>query len=177
MSVLIEAISVIIRADALLKAFNGDWEAFKAIVPNKTLCADNEVVRVGFMTPDDVESFIKKLEKYGLTFLRNDESVDIAVVDQMRGPIKKCAWIEFGHVDMSDGGQRVAACRLVGSELMQIVTPPDWVYEKSLSSSYGFVPTEHKDKGLKYLRHENELDVYLNPVTGEEVYVGRTGDS
>jgi hypothetical protein len=60
---------------------------------------------------------------------------------------------------------------------MQVVTPPGWVYEKSLSSSYGYVPTGHKDGGLKYLRHEDGLDVYLNTLTGAEVYVGRTGES
>jgi hypothetical protein len=177
MAVLIEAISVVIRADALRKSFNGDWEGFKSIVPNQTLCADNEIARVGFMTPDDVESFIKKLEKYGLIFLSDEQSVDIAVVDQLRGPSTKCKWLEFGHVNMRKGGQKVAACRLAGSELMQVVTPPNWIYEKSLSSSYGFVPTEHKEKGLKYIKHENGLDVYLNPVTGEEVFVGRTGET
>ena len=71
----------------------------------------------------------------------------------------------------------MATCRLVDSDLMEIVTPEGWEYENSLSSSYGFVPTEYADKGLKYLRHENGTDVYLNPVTGEEVYVGRTGES
>ncbi len=177
MAVLIEAISVVIRADSLLKTFPGGWEGFKAIVPNQTLCADKEIVRIGFMTPDDVESFIKKLEKKGLTYLHDDKSVDIAVVDQLRGPTAKCDWLEFGHVNMKTGRQKVAACRLVGSELMQVVTPPDWSYQESLSSSYGFVPTEHAAKGLKYLRHENGLDVYLNPITGEEVYVGRTGES
>ena len=55
-----------------------------------------------------------------------------------------------------------------------VVTPPGWEYDKSLSSSYGFVPNEHIEKGLKFLRHENGLDVYLNPLTGEEVFVGRT---
>jgi len=177
MAVLIEAISVVIRADALLKVFHGDWEGFKRIVPNQTLCVDNEIVRVGFMTPDDVKSFIKKLEVIGLTFLRDDQSVDIAVVDQMKGLSARCQWLEFGHVNMTEGGQRVAVCRLVGSDVMQVVTPPEWEYEKSLSSSYGFVPTEHLEKGLKYLRHENGLDVYLNPATEEEVYVGRTGET
>jgi hypothetical protein len=46
MSVLIEAISVVMRADELLKKFPGGWDAFKGIVPNQTLCADNEIVRV-----------------------------------------------------------------------------------------------------------------------------------
>ena len=99
MAVLIEAISVVIRADSLLKAFNDEWEAFKAIVPNKTLCADNEIVRIGCMTPDDVESFIKKLEENGLTFLVDDKSVDVAVVDQRRGLTIKCDWLEFGHAN------------------------------------------------------------------------------
>ncbi len=85
MAVLIEAISVVVRADSLLKSFNGNWEAFKEIVPNQTLCADNEIVRVGFMTPTDVESFINKLEKHGLVFIGNGESLDTCVVDQIKG--------------------------------------------------------------------------------------------
>ena len=71
----------------------------------------------------------------------------------------------------------MAACRLVNSQVQEIITPDEWNYDSSLSSSYGFVPTEHAEKGLKYLRHENGLDVYLNPTTGKEVYVGRTGES
>jgi len=152
----------------------GNWENFKSVVPNLTLCADNGIVCVEFMTPDDVELFINILIEHGLTFLHNDESVDIAVVDQNRGLTKTCYLIEFDHVNMNNRSQRVAACRLTGSEVMQVVTPPDWVFEKSLSSSHGFVPTEYIDKGMKYLRLENGVDVYLNPLTGKEVYIGRT---
>jgi hypothetical protein len=177
MAVLIEATSVVIRADALMQKFPGGWEAFKRIVPNQTLCADNEIVRVGFMSPQDVESFVKKLQGAGLEFLRDNEAIDIAVADQMRGFTSKCTWLEFGHVDTSGEGQRVAACRLVGSQVMQVVTPPGWKFEGSLSSTFAFVPSEHTAKGMKYLRNENGVDVYLNPITGKEMYVGRTGES
>jgi len=177
MAVLIEAISVVARADALLTKFPGGWDAFKLIVPNQALCADNEIVRVGFMAPQDAESFVKKLQSAGLEFLRDGEAIEVAVVDQMRGPTSRCKWLEFGHVNMGGNGPRVAVCRLVGSQVMQVVTPPDWKFEGSLSSTFGFVPSEHAKKGLKYLRHENGLDVYLNPLTGEEVYVGRVGES
>ena len=177
MAVLIEATSVVILADALLKRFPGGWEAFKRIVPNKTLCADNEIVRVGFMSPQDVESFVKKLQGAGLEFLRDDDAIDIAVADQMRGLTSKCTWLEFGQIDMSGEGQRVAACWLVGRQLTQVVTPPGWKFEGSLSSTFGFVPSEHAAKGMRYLRHENGLDVYINPITCKEIYVGRTGDS
>ncbi len=176
MAVLIEAISVVIRADAILNKFPGGWDGFKNIVPNQTLCADNEIVRVGFMSPQDVESFVSKLQSNGLEFLRSGEAIDIAVVDQMRGLTSECSWLKFGHVNMGDNGPRVAACRLTGSQVMQVVTPPGWEYASSLSSTYAFVPTEHAEKGMKFIRHENGLDVYLNPITGEEMYVGRTGE-
>lgn len=177
MAVLVESISVVIRADALLTKFPGGWEGFKRIVPNQTLCADNELVRVGFMTPTDVEPFINKLQKAGLVFLNNGEAVEIVVADQMRGFTSKCNWAEFGRVNMDrKDRQEVAACRLVGSRVMQVVTPPGWQFEGSLSQKFGFVPTEHATKGMKYLRHENGLDVYLNPITGKEMYVGRTGE-
>ena len=78
---------------------------------------------------------------------------------------------------MSGEGQRVAVCRLVGSQLTQVVTPPGWKFEGSLSSTFGFVPSEHAAKGMRYLRHEHGLDVYINPITCKEIYVGRTGDS
>lgn len=176
MAVLVESISVVIRVDALLKKFPGGCEGFKEIVPNQTLCADNELVRVGFMTPQDVEPFIAKLQEAGLEFLREGEAVEIVVADQIRGFTSKCNWAEFGRVNIGgQATQEVAAARLVGSGVMQVVTPPNWCFEGSLSQTYIFVPTEHEKKALKYLRHENGLDVYFNPLTGKEVYVGRTG--
>jgi hypothetical protein len=176
MAVLVEAISVVIRADAVLEKFPGGWDGFKAIVPNQTLCADNEIIRVGFMYPQDVESFVKKLQRCGLEFLRDGEAIDIAVADQMRGLTSGCGWLEFGRVTIGDDERRIAVCRLVGSEVTELVTPPDWTFENSLSSSFAFVPNEHVGKGMKFLRHENDLDVYLDMLTGKEMYVGRVGE-
>lgn len=176
MAVLVESISVLIRAEALLGKFPGGWEAFEAIVPNQTLCADNELVRVGFMTPHDVESFIDRLKKAGLEFQKEGEAIDIAVADQMRGFTSPCRWAEFGRVNLGrgNGAQEVAAARLIGSRVTQVVTPPRWTFEGSLSQTFGVVPTEHATRGLKFLRREGGLDIYLNSLTGKEVHVGRT---
>ncbi len=174
MAVLIEAISVVIRADVLTEKIPGGWDEFKRLVPNKTLCADNEIVRVGFMVPQDVEAFVDRLETMGLKYLRNGKAVDIAVVDQVRGPTAKCEWLEFGRVNIVDSETEVSTCRLVGSKSSEVVTPPGWIFEKSLSSTFGFVPTDQVGTELKFLRHENGLDVYLNSITGKEVYIGRT---
>lgn len=177
MAVLIEAISVITRIDTILNAVPGSWDGFKRIVPNSTLCADTEIARVGFMSPVDVESYIKKLTGLGFEFLRDGAAIDIAVVDQIRGLTSACTWLQFGRVPRGDRGDRVAACRLTGSKSKVLVMPLDWKFEDSLSSTYAFVPNEHMKKALQYLRHENGLDVYYNPLTDKEGFVGRTGES
>jgi hypothetical protein len=124
------------------------------------------------MSPADVEAFVRQLEAAGLVYLRNGEAVDIAVVDQLRGPICRCDWIEFGHIEVQ--GARVATCRLPGST-ENLVTPDKWHYAGSLSATYGFVPLGAEEKSLRFLRHESGLDVYFNHLTGKEIYVGRTG--
>lgn len=86
MAVLVEAISVIVRRDAITARFSGGWHQFLAIVPNSTMCSDEDLARVGFMSPPDIEAFVRRLEKGGLTFVRDGQAVDIVVVDQMRGP-------------------------------------------------------------------------------------------
>ena len=175
MAVLIEVISVVIRADRLLDVYPGGWDAFKNDVPNATMCADNELVRVGFMTPQDVEGYIEKLYGLGLTYLENGTAQDMVVIDQMRGPAVPCTWAEFGHINLdNDPKKRVAVCRLKGSSQMVLARPDGWEYEQSLSASYGYVPIEHVEKSLTFLRHEEGLDVYRNDMTGEEVYIARS---
>jgi hypothetical protein len=143
MAVLVEAISVITRIDAILKSVPGGWDGFKRTVSNDTLCADTEIARVGFMSPVDVESFIKRLTGFGLEFLRDGAAVDIAVTDQIHGIISKCNWLQFGRIPSGDKINRVAACRLTGSTIKSLIAPPSWKFEKSLSSTYAFVPNEH----------------------------------
>jgi hypothetical protein len=176
LAVLAEAISVVIRCDRLLAVFGNDWNAFKAIVPNQTLCADNELVRVGFMSPTDVEGFVDALRGRGLTYLVDGVAKDLVIVDQLRGPLARCDWIGFGHIS-SDGdpNKKVASCRTDGSTQSVVVMPEGWRFDQSLSASFGFVPNEHIDKSLNSLRHEGGLDVYENELTGREVFIGRTG--
>ncbi len=174
MAVLAEGISVVIRADRLLEAFENDWDAFKAMVPNKTLCADDDLVRVGFMVPADVQAFADSLAARGLTYVADGAAQHLVVVDQMRGPLVRCDWIEFGQIDLDgDPKQRVAACGLIGSTQSVVITPEGWSFENSLSSSFGSVPNEQDEKSLTFLRHQDGMDVYHNRLTGKEVFIGR----
>ena len=174
MAILVEGISVIIRRMTIEDSYPGGWTAYAENAPNKTLCADEEIVRVGFMTPSDVETYVRDLEGYGLQFQVDGKARDMAVADQLRGLTTPCDWLEFGHVDMESSSKRCAACRLKGSTSQALITPEGWQFEGSLSQTFGFVPSEYIDRSLKFLRHQNGVDVYLNEVTGEEVFVGRT---
>jgi len=176
-AILIEAISVVIRRSAIDSKYPGGWEAFVNDCPNQTLCADSALARVGFMSPVDVESFIKHLENIGFIYLQDNTAIDMVVADQQRGLAAKSIWVEFGHVNLDgDATKRVAACQIADGADEPLLTPDGWEYEGSLSQTYAFAPTEHVDKSLEFLRHENGLDVYFNKLTGKEVYLGRTGE-
>jgi hypothetical protein len=132
MSVLVEAISVIVRVDAIHEKFPGGWIGFKDLIPNQTLCSDNELARVGFMTPEDAKNFVNWLESAGLIYHDGGKAKDLVVVDQLRGPMVSCDWVEFGHVG---GNERVAACRLTGSMQAVLMRPEGWSFEGSLSQT------------------------------------------
>ena len=52
--VLCEAYSVIIRKHAIDKYYRGGWADFIKIVPNPSMCNDEELVRVGFLRPEAI---------------------------------------------------------------------------------------------------------------------------
>lgn len=175
MAILIEAISVVLKADSVISKYPGGWERFVVDAPNQTLCADGELVRVGFMTPQDAKAFVERLAHHGLVYLRDGRAHDLVVVDQQRGFAAPCDWAEFGRVDwQGDSAKKVAACRAVFSQRSELVTPDGWAYDGSLSAKFTFIETGWTPEFMDFLRHENGLDVYKDLRTGKEVYVGRT---
>lgn len=175
MAVLIEGLSVVIRIPTILKAYPGGKAEFEAHVPNRSWCADGELIRVGFMHPMDIKAYVAHLESMGLTFRQDGKAVDLVVADQRDGFTLPCSWAEFGYTNWQDDPQkRIAVCQLVGGNCPSIFTPPGWTYEKSLSSQFRFVPEGWAREFLQFLRNENGVDVYRDLRTGQEVYVGRT---
>ncbi len=174
MAVLVEATSVIIRVQAIHDRYPGGWQSFVQELMNQTFCSDNELARIGFMNPDDCKTSVGSLDRHGIIFLKDGRSQDLVVADQLRGFTVACDWADFGRVGIRPG-QTVSAVQLRDTANRQVFCPDDWKYEGSLSQQFGFVPTGTEHKSLRFLRHEQGLDVYLNLVTGKEVYVGRTG--
>lgn len=153
MAVLVEAISVITRADSVKGMMAGGIRAFLRLVPNETFCYDGELFRVGFMDPRHVEQFISELSAKGLIFLKGGRAVDIAVVDQLQGPTTTVPWLEYGRFPIGgDPEKNVALCWLFEGrrkgagihfkgDSMKAVMPEGWVYENSLSARCHFIPT------------------------------------
>ena len=140
MAVLCEAISVIIKKSSIDTFYVGGWNAFTSNIPNQTICSDGELVRIGFFSPKDVETFIFSLESQGLVFQKpSTRKNDIIVVDQHRGPTLHCDWIEFGKFNIEEN-IKVSMCWLfeenrkdMGIHLkdlkMKLATPKGWKAE------------------------------------------------
>ncbi len=172
MAVLIEGISLVIRRQAIAANLPGGWQAFVRIVPNQTLCADPEIARVGFMALDDAQQFVAILQGRGFTFLRGGAAVDIAPVDQLAGLKAPASWLEFGYVNLDGNGPRVAACRLKGSLISEIVLPPGWTHAESLTSNFTYVPSNQIAERLESVEQDGGLDTYRDRARETTAYVG-----
>ena len=182
MAVLVEAISVVIRRDAIERSYELGWQGFLKDVPNATFCADTELARVGFMHPEEVERFTDLLSSRGLVFLSDGECVDISVVDQQRGPTMPCHWLEFGQFGYGDNSGRISACWFfegprvenglhMKSENLEVAMPAGWDYENSLSAQFTFISNDQTDERLRLLHTEDGLDVFLDTEKGHKVFM------
>ena len=149
MAVLVEGISVLVRKDSIQNKMTGGDASFKLLIPNPTFCEDEQLARVGFLSPDGVGAFIDELKNVGLTFLENDKAIDFAVCDQQRGLTTECDWLEFSHLSIEGGkvgaawlfdGERIGAGIHMPSANMKLATPPGWTFKNSLSEGFQFIP-------------------------------------
>jgi hypothetical protein len=130
---------------------SGGDAQFRLLIPNATLCEDDELTRVGFLNLAEVGSYIDKLKHVGLTFMEDGKCIDIVVCDQQTGPTAKCDWIEFCHVSFDDG--EVGAAWLYEDERkgfgihmrstsFMLATPFGWQFKDSLSDKFRFLPND-----------------------------------
>lgn len=192
MAVLVEGASIIVRRDSIDARFKGGWEAFKDILPTSPSCWDDNIVGVYFMDPRDADAFIEVLEMGGLVHLKDDNCVDMAVVDQKNGPIHSARWLQFvpDHFPTDGSDNKVSGCWFIRDTLrnmygirmpdgwepggrIMFYVPKDWSYETSISKVCRSIPREEVRDRLKFLRREGRVDVYLDRKTGKEVYTGR----
>lgn len=174
MAVLIEGISVVVRCDKNLGAYQGGVAQFKRDVPNDSLRADGKLAAVTFLNPVDVETYVRTLESRGLRFKDESGALDIVVVDQRSGFCFPCSWAEFGRTEWNGESDKEVSVCAVGADLPQPVVVPDgWSFDRSLSASHRFIGEQGLPPAMRLVRREEELDVYLDDATGVEFFSRR----
>lgn len=129
MSVLVEALTVVIRRDRLSAIHPRAVDQFLKSAPNKTARSDSHLVAIGFMNPDDVRVYVRTLEQEaGFRHLEDGESIDIAVVSQIGGLTAPCRWLAVGT-----DNRGVVHAWLKGTQPGPIAAFSGWVFDGSMS--------------------------------------------
>ena len=178
MSVLLECYSVIVKNSKIISDFPGGMNGFMESMPGGHYCTDGEIIRVGFMHPDDTEKYIQFLESLGLVILKDDKAVDICVIDAWAGAWMDCEWLLVGDFFPEDyPNKRILYARLVNSKLKSvkkledIAVPEVWTIKRNIFSDKDFEPSMEEDH--EYIGREGNLDVYFDKKRGKKVYLGR----
>lgn len=170
MAVLVEAISVIVRRDALDARYAGGSDRYVADCPNATACADAHLVRVGFMDPASVGEHVRALEGHGLVHLDHDHRAhDMVVIDQLHGPTSACEWVDYGHISID--GNTIAAARFAEDQSSQFFTPTGWCYDNSLTKTHRFIPSDEAGRTVKFVREHDGISEYIDLETGKPLFL------
>ena len=165
MAIALEAFCIVVRISGLEPL--GGLEGFQALAINGTFCHDEDLARYSFMDRSDAVEFIGDLQLRGL-HASDDPSSNLVLVDSFDGNAQPhCDWFQMAEYKKSRIGW------LTGSEPRTISAPQGW--NPDAESRIYRMSNEEAAKRLKFLRRENNVEVFLDTETGEELFVGRTG--
>jgi hypothetical protein len=165
MSVLIEAISIVVPNDVLQGHYPQGVEGFARDCPNATFCTDGRISRVAFMSARDTGFFLQLLRACGLDYRPEGAAGGVIVVDQNTGPAQPCVWLEFGH---NEAG--IALAWHAGHRPGKPVVPYGWDHERIDALQYA--PGTPFPRRLRYLRTEDSQDWFQDRRTGELLCIG-----
>ena len=131
MSVLVEALSVVIRRVTLDAYYPGGTDSYLQLANSEAssarlACADEELTSVSFLRDADAKQWINDLGQHNIIHLSGDESWEIVCVDQRLGPTEPCDWVEW--LIHPDG---YSHCWLAGTKPGRLITPEDWAPSQS----------------------------------------------
>lgn len=166
MSVLLEALAVVLRGATLEGRDGTAPDLYGRIIANDTFRADGRLAAVSFRSPHDVGELCDALIAAGLVLDEDDAFVDVAVVDQFRGPTRDCAWLDcYAH---DDG---YALCCPAGEDPGDMTAYEGWSPDQR--PDLEFIDSGEMGERLRFLRREGNRDVFLDRDSGEEVFIER----
>ncbi|MDF1661316.1 MAG: hypothetical protein P1V97_06070 [Planctomycetota bacterium] len=168
MAIAVEGYSVIAIQARIEEKYSGGIEALSSKVPNATELRDDELWQCSFMAMADAESFLLEIQKGGMD---NEKGAnpDLVIVNEFDGSVTPyCEWLQVRPWEKG----RIAWFE--GSNPDTVVARKGW----SPETGSGLQFAEAKSmEDLEFLRMEDNIEVYKDKETGEEVYIGRSGTS
>jgi hypothetical protein len=167
MSVLVEALSVVIRRTTLDDYYPGGTDSYIQLADSEAsaarlACIDEELTSVSFLRPSDAHQWIDYLADHNIVHLDGDQSLEIVCIDQHFGPTKPCDWIEWRiHPD------GYTHCWLAGTEPGLMIAPEGWTPDRSRR-------LVRRESGDDYhhmvpLAVEDGLEYWLDLSTGRQI--------
>lgn len=165
MSVLVEALSLVIPRRVLDARWPGGTEVFLAAVrreevPGYRACADDRLASVMFLAAREAEGVARMLRAYGA--VQEDDGcrfVDFALVDQRGGPVLPCPWLAWRR---DPEGFTVAW--LAGTAPGTMAAPGDWAAEQSRGMDR--TGACYEPGRLLRMSSEEGLETWLDLATG-----------
>jgi hypothetical protein len=160
MSVLIEAVSIVVPNAALAAHYPRGVDGFAFDCPNATFCSDGCLSRIGFLSLRDTTVFLQLLQASGLDCRAEAYARDVVVVDQNTGPLQPCVWLELGR---NEAG--IALAWHAGHPPGRLVVPFGW--DSDRMEAFQYAPGTPFTRRLRYLRTEDRQDWFQDRGTGE----------
>jgi tetratricopeptide (TPR) repeat protein len=133
-------------------------------IPNATALADQHIWKCSFMALDDARKFLNTLEHLGLNGSRGPDS-DVVLANEFDRSIEPyCEWLK------TVVWEKALIAWKDGTPLETVTAREGW--DPKVGSGLTF--HDLSASPLEFLRLENNVEVFRNKKTGQEVYIGRT---
>ncbi|CAN5308847.1 hypothetical protein BH09GEM1_BH09GEM1_18540 [soil metagenome] len=164
MSVLVEALSLIIPRTVLDVSYPGGTDAFMRKmcdpdIPSLLVSADDELVSVSFPGAEAATDITTELLALGITAVDEDCFIEMVFVDQSDGPTMPCDWIEWRKDDAGN-----TCCWLAGTDPDPIHAPTNWTPAHSLHPK----SHDHRDEPGRCVKlaDDGSTETWLDLQTG-----------
>jgi hypothetical protein len=127
LSVLVEAVTLLVRRESLERAYPGGAGAFVQTVralpdPPRFACeGDGRLVNVSFAHPALLNGVVELLEEHRIVSSVAATDPDYVIVDQLTGPTLPCPWLEWERFT-----DAVTVAWMEGSEPGALAAPDGW---------------------------------------------------
>jgi len=124
------------------------------------------------MVESDSVAYVEDLKDYGFRGPSSTESPEVAVVDQNRGFLLPCDWLEVDlwPIATADGRRfGVTVAWLRGEAPTTLAAPPGWIP----GGMDERVPADEFEKKYEFVEARDNVETYRHRDTGKVVYVGR----